>query len=742
MLKNLEVLDLSSNEFDGEMGDKIFDLPLLRVLDISDNKISGGVPGGICLNSTGLRVVKLAVNNLTAGLPRELRECRSLEHLCLASNKITGVVPAFLLELPSLKELDLQDNLLNDTSELNETSLFSGVTRLDFSLNRFSGSLPDFFDKFPNLTSFCARSNRFTGGMPKSLVNSRAISVINLRNNSLSGALKFNCSVMVNLTSVDLGTNNFSGFIPSDLSSCHKLRALNLARNKFIGEIPESFKEFKSLSYLSLSNCSFTNLESSLKILQHVPNLTVLVLTMNFRGEMLPVDSILHFKALKALVIANCGLTGNIPLWLNGLTQLQLLDLSWNKLTGSVPSYLGDFKSLFYLDLSNNSLSGEIPKSLTQLPCLSFGNVSLEEGSPDFPFFTRPNMSSRGSALQYNRIMSFPPLIDLSHNFINGSIWREFGNLKQLHVLDLKHNNLSGGIPSELSGMTSIETLDLSYNNLSGRIPSELVRLSFLSRFSVAYNDLSGTIPTGGQFPTFANSSFEGNKELCGPGCGDLSGRFVPKPSSAGSKKSKVTVVGMAVGIGIGSVFILALMFVIILRATMKQEVDPEREDDNDSKEELEPKLVILFQTKEELSLNDLLKSTNSFDQANIIGCGGFGLVFKATLPDGKNVAIKRLSGDTGQVDREFQAEVETLSRAQHPNLVLLQGRDLISWVMEMKKEKRENEVFDPLIFDKENAEEMLWVLEIACVCLNESPKLRPSTQELVSWLHQSAVHR
>ncbi|GJR32741.1 G-type lectin S-receptor-like serine/threonine-protein kinase SD2-5, partial [Tanacetum coccineum] len=48
------------------------------------------------------------------------------------------------------------------------------------------------------------------------------------------------------------------------------------------------------------------------------------------------------------------------------------------------------------------------------------------------------------------------------------------------------------------------------------------------------------------------------------------------------SKKSKATIVGMAVGIGFGTMFILALMFVIILRATMKQEVDPEREDNND----------------------------------------------------------------------------------------------------------------------------------------------------------------
>ncbi|GJZ13859.1 hypothetical protein Tco_0549089 [Tanacetum coccineum] len=111
--------------------------------------------------------------------------------------------------------------------------------------------------------------------------------------------------------------------------------------------------------------------------------------------------------------------------------------------------------------------------------------------------------------------------------------------------------------------------------------------------------------PTRDLSPTHTPSHFL--YQQCGPGCRDPSDRFVPEPSSARSKKSKVTVVGMVVGIGFGYVFILALMFVIIFRATMKQEVDPEREDDNDGKEELEPKLVILFQTKGELSLDDVI---------------------------------------------------------------------------------------------------------------------------------------
>ncbi|KAI3796361.1 hypothetical protein L1987_39031 [Smallanthus sonchifolius] len=856
--------------------------------DLSVNGFLDSIPAGICVNSTGIRVLKLAANSLNGSIPSGLRNCEFLEHVCLASNFLSGPIPEFLFRLPRLGELDLQDNLFDSIAGIGDS--VSRITGLEISSNRLSGHLPDFFHKFPNLIYFSAQSNWFTGGIPSSLANSPAISLINLRNNSFNGPIKFNCSLMKNLTSLDLGTNNFSGFVPDDLSSCHKLRALNLARNRFKGEIPQSFSKFRSLSYLSLSNCSFSNLESTLRILQHCPNLTVLVLTINFHGEQLPGDDLLHFKALKALVIASCGLTGSIPPWLSGLARLQLLDLSWNHLTGTIPSYLGDFESLFYLDLSNNSLSGQIPKNLTRLQSLCFENVTLEEGSPDFPFFKRPNVSIRGLPLQYNQIMSFPPLIDLSHNFLNGSIWPEFGNLKRLHVLDLKHNSLSGGIPIELSGMTSVETLDLSYNNLSGQIPPSLVSLSFLSKFSVAYNHLSGIVPNGRQFGTFSNSSFEGNKDLCGFTCGG--DKLVPQSSTpAVYKKHKGSIAGMAIGIGLGTVFVLAVIFVITLRVTHKQEIGPDTEDGYDSnKDEPESKLVVFFQTKDELSIDDLLKSTNSFDQANIIGCGGFGLVFKATLPGGQKVAIKRLTGDTGQVDREFQAEVETLSRAQHPNLVLLQGycqhkndrfliysymengsldywlhekpdgplrlnwdtrlrigqgsikglaylhqscdphilhrdikssnilldenfeahladfglarlilpydthvttdlvgtlgyippeygqasvasfkgdvysfgvvllelltgkrpmdmckpkgsRDLISWVMEMKRENREDEVFDPLIFDKENSKEMMWVLEVACVCLNESPKLRPSSQELLGWLHHGALH-
>ncbi|XP_047306372.1 phytosulfokine receptor 1 [Impatiens glandulifera] len=893
IMSNLVVMDLSDNDFSGSIP-TIISLPALEIIDVSDNKIIGSIPVGFCTRGTKIQSINLSLNYLIGGIPAGIGNCTELMYLSLGYNLLDGGLPDELFRLTNLTWLTFPENRISGKLG-NEIGNLSNLVRLDLSSNLFSGVIPDAFYGMKKLHYFSAQSNQLTGLIPFSLSNSPSLGSLVLRNNSLYGHIDLNCSAMVNLTSLDLATNQFDGSIPSNLPSCPKLMALNLARNRFIGKIPESYRNFPSLSFLSLSNCTgLYNISSALDILQNCPNLTTLVLTLNFRNEELPGNSLAHFGKLRALVIANCGLTGVLPAWLSGLSNLQLLDLSWNRLTGSIPPWFGDFQHMFYLDLSNNSFTGNIPRSLTNLQSLIFRNISLEEPSPDFPFFVRKNTSVRG--LQYNQIMSFPPTLELSNNFLTGEIWEEFGNLIKVHVFNLKCNNLSGNIPSSLSGMRSVETLDLSHNNLSGSIPISLVKLTFLSKFSVAYNQLSGIIPETGQFPTFPNSSFEGNQHLCWqrsmPCDGSSSGRgsIVPRNSS----RSKGEIIGMAVGVGLSIGIVITLSVLIILRAIKRKEVDHEQDEstyeNEDNSDELESKLVMfLFHNKEidnEFSLGDLLKSTGDFDQANIIGCGGFGMVYKAMLPDGRKVAVKRLSGDCGEMEREFHAEIEALSKAQHPNLVLLQGycnyrtdklliysfmengsldywlhekydgrsvlnwhrrlniakgavnglaylhqscephilhrdiktsnilldgefrahladfglarfmqpynthvttdlvgtlgyippeygqasvasykgdvysfgvvllelltgkrpidmckakgnRDMISWVMQMKSERKEKEVMDLEVYCEEYGGEMISVLDIACCCLNECPKLRPSTLQLVSWLEQ-----
>ncbi|KAL3517361.1 hypothetical protein ACH5RR_019950 [Cinchona calisaya] len=74
------------------------------------------------------------------------------------------------------------------------------------------------------------------------------------------------------------------------------------------------------------------------------------------------------------------------------------------------------------------------------------------------------------------------------------------------------------------------------------------------------------------------------------------------------------------------------------------------------------------------LAYEELREATNNFEPASIIGEGGFGRVFKGILSDGTAVAIKRLSNEGQQGDKEFLVEVEMLSRLHHRNLVKLVG--------------------------------------------------------------------
>ncbi|XP_057777784.1 phytosulfokine receptor 1 [Salvia miltiorrhiza] len=883
-LLHLEILDLSYNDISGSFPSTI-NLPSITVINFSENSITGAVPAEICINSSRIRVLNVADNFLNGVVPIGLGNCTSLEELALATNLISGALPEDLFRLQNLNKLYLQENLLSGQLSRLIGNL-SNLVRIDLSLNRLSGNLPDVFDRFVNLSYFSAQSNSFNGTIPASLANSPTIASLSLRNNSLGDTIDLNCSAMVNLVSLDLATNRFRGKIPANLPSCQKLRMINLARNYFTGEVPQSFRNFQSLTSLSLSNSTISNLTAALDVLQHCRSLTTLVLTLNFRDEMMPANPSFEFLGLKTLAIASCRLTGDIPQWLSGCRDLQLLDLSWNRMGGSIPPWFGNLSSLFYLDLSNNSFTGNLPKELTQMHSFISGNVSMVEPSPDFPLFVRKNQYG----LKYKRAMNFPPTLELGNNLLTGPIWPEFGNLRRLHVLDLKCNNLSGSIPSTLSLLTSLETLDLSFNDLNGTIPRSFSNLTFLSYFSVAHNALSGSIPSGNQFATFPNSSFEGNPGLCGDHGFDLCGvnNNVPGLSVHKSKRTTGVAIAVGVGIGAGTIILAALVYLIVMCSSKRKIVDPENEDADATEKNLEDisSLVILCQNKEnkEIFLDDLLKATDDFDQSNIIGCGGFGLVYKAVLSDGRKVAIKRLSGEYFQIEREFQAEIETLSRAQHPNLVHLQGyckykndrlliytymengsldywlhektdvpssldwetrlqiargaarglaylhqscdprilhrdikssnilldekfeahladfglarlilpydthvttdlvgtlgyippeygqasvatykgdiysfgvvllelltgkrpmdmcrpkpyRDMISWVIRMKRESREVEVLDPFVYDKQHAQVMLTILEIACLCLRENPKARPCTLQLVSWL-------
>ncbi|KAG7582305.1 Protein kinase domain [Arabidopsis suecica] len=73
-------------------------------------------------------------------------------------------------------------------------------------------------------------------------------------------------------------------------------------------------------------------------------------------------------------------------------------------------------------------------------------------------------------------------------------------------------------------------------------------------------------------------------------------------------------------------------------------------------------------------TLRDLQLATNHFSKENIIGDGGYGVVYHGTLTNKTPVAVKKLLNNPGQADKDFRVEVEAIGHVRHKNLVRLLG--------------------------------------------------------------------
>ncbi|MQM03749.1 hypothetical protein Taro_036537 [Colocasia esculenta] len=73
-------------------------------------------------------------------------------------------------------------------------------------------------------------------------------------------------------------------------------------------------------------------------------------------------------------------------------------------------------------------------------------------------------------------------------------------------------------------------------------------------------------------------------------------------------------------------------------------------------------------------TLRDLELSTNRFSRDNVLGEGGYGVVYRGRLINGTPVAVKKLLNNLGQAEKEFRVEVEAIGHVRHKNLVRLLG--------------------------------------------------------------------
>ncbi|XP_021732421.1 systemin receptor SR160-like [Chenopodium quinoa] len=732
--ENLSHLNLKRNKLEGNFS--LFGCSNLEYLDLSFNNFSTPIPnfGKDCLN---LKHLDLSSNKFVGKIENSLVECNNLSFLNVSHNQFKGEFPSLPLKSMEILYLSI-NNFQGMIPHNFADDVCSTLVKLDLSVNDFSGMIPIGFESCSLLEKFDVSSNNFTGDLPVDMfLKMESLKKIKLAFNLFKGVLPDSISMLSSLESLDLSSNSISGKIPSGIcqnpeGKPSNLRELYLQNNEFIGPIPPSIGNCSQLVSLDLSfNFLTGTIPSSLGTLTQLKDL---VMWMNRLNGVIP-SELADNRALENLILDYNELTGPIPSGLMNCTNLNCISLSSNKLSGTIPSWIGSLNNLAILKLSNNSFYGEIPPELGECKSLLWLdlNSNLLSGSipPALPKQSgaiRLNVSKKywylrnyggngchgtGNLLEFSgirrkavyripTICKFQQIylghtqpnfyhngsmifLDLSYNNLQGSIPKELGTMFFLWILNLGHNNLSGQIPEDLAGMKNIGVMYLSHNHLSGLIPPSLGSLSSLTDVDLSNNNLSGMIPVTGQFETFPPSRFSNNTGLCGfplPICSRNTSETSSHHRKHGRKTSMAANVAMGVFSSLFCIFWLIIVGIELKKRRKKEVLQDTYMDGNttsawrytSNREALSINLATFEKPLQKLTFADLLQATNGFHYDSLIGKGGFGDVYKAQLKDGSVVAIKKLIYMCGQGDREFTAEMETIGKIKHRNLVPLLG--------------------------------------------------------------------
>ncbi|KAJ9697420.1 hypothetical protein PVL29_009302 [Vitis rotundifolia] len=580
-------------------------------------------------------------------------------------------------------------------------------------------------DAIGQVVSINLASRSLSGVLPSDINQLPQLQALSLQKNQLSGPLP-SLSNLTSLQSVFLDNNNFSSVPPEFLLGLNNLQTFSIRENPSLQpwRIPEHLSESTSLASLLASNANIFGTIPD--IFGSFPNLQSVRLSYNNLTGPLPPS--FGGSGIQNLWLNNqkVGLSGRLDV-LGAMVQLSQAWLHANAFSGPIPD-LSNSSAIFDLQLRDNQLTGVLLPSLFSHPRLV--NISLQNNKLQGPYpnFSKTVEVTLGSTnnfcnpqpgpcdpqvtalLEVAKALGYPMLLAQSWEGNDACKGWSFISCdaqgKNVTIVNFGKQEWSGSISPAFANLTSLRNLLLNDNDLSGTLPASLTSLKELRILDISNNNLSGSLP---HFPSTVTVKAQGNNLLgtnstsAGDGGASGSGNSdttpTTTPSKAGSSSSSPgffvsVIVGSAVFMGIVSLVIYGLYakrrhrkLVMSKRSlkrkgsvrsliTGKANGNGTSGSDSHNQSSTSGDMHVYDGGNVAIPIEVLRQVTNNFDEANILGKGGFGVVYRGELHDGTQIAVKRMEsaivGTKGM--SEFQAEIGVLTKVRHRHLVALLG--------------------------------------------------------------------
>ncbi|KAJ9177458.1 hypothetical protein P3X46_012676 [Hevea brasiliensis] len=249
---------------------------------------------------------------------------------------------------------------------------------------------------------------------------------------------------------------------------------------------------------------------------------------------------------------------------------------------------------------------------------------------------------------------------------------------KVITSLDISSSHLRGKLPANITRLNNLMQLNVSNNEFTGKIP-EFPSYSKLTSVDLSHNELDGSLPNSLTSLPNLTILYCGGNSLSTASLSFNCSRLATDYEACVEQRSTSKIQGIVIGTVACGSFILALGFAFVCIYRQKfmamgnfdVKLLPMTKNAIFSLPSLDD-VALKSITIQIFTLEYIENTTHKYK--TLIGEGGFGSVYRGTLPDGQEVAVKVRSSTSTQGTREFENELNLLSSIRHENLVPLLG--------------------------------------------------------------------